>query len=691
MNKRIYRLIVFIVTVLVYTTATAQISIESFTKDETDQDARIVSLRKDQNDKVCAIVKIETPLLLSDFTFDAGMTAVTYSEQKNREIWLWLSPGTLRLTITHKHLGIIRNYPFGDALKEATVYIMKLKSGSVKTVVEEIVSLQYIEIRCEIENATVKIDEADPEAFTNGKFQKLLSYGKHKYTVEAPMYHPESGITEITAQKSAPITIALKPKFGKLVINTQPEQNADVFIDDEKRGKSPLTIEKLGSGQHKIRAVKPQFLSATKEITMTDGASETLTLNLPPNFAVITLTTPDGGDIYINDKKEGSTQWSGRLTPGQYKVEVLKLSHRPSVKAIEVAAGIDKTISLEAPTPIYGSLNVTSGNVNAAVFIDGKKIEETTPAIINKILIGEHEIKFQADGHVPYTQTVDIPEGKIFELNAILQDKGSLRITANITAKIYMDGKEAGNTPFTANNLSSGTYKIELQANGYKPYAQTVNVQDGKISELNATLQEEDKTGSLRITTNIPARVKVDGKYIGYTPITTNLLLGKKRVSFKSSTYKGYRLLTKTVTITPGNNELYGRLKEKKSFSPVWLFEYRYSTPLTFFGFSFGYCKKWGGYMHNRTMLFDLLADEFEWTITAGGMLQVTKFMFVSGGAGYRFGIWGGAPELECGITFKMRRFAMTVGYNYTLPPGSSSDYRKRDYYFHFGIGGFKR
>jgi hypothetical protein len=170
------------------------------------------------------------------------------------------------------------------------------------------------------------------------------------------------------------------------------------------------------------------------------------------------------------------------------------------VKAIEVTAGIDKTIALEALTPIYGSLNVTSGNVNAAVFIDGKK-EGTTPAIINNILIGKHEIKLQAEGYKPNTQTVNIPEGKIFELNA--------------------------------------------------------------------TLQEEDKTGSLRITANTAASVSVDGRHVGYTSITVNnLLLGEKKVSFESS---GYKRLTKTATILPGNNNIYGELKNKGGTSNVFL------------------------------------------------------------------------------------------------------------------------
>ncbi|MDR1898257.1 MAG: hypothetical protein LBR10_15880 [Prevotellaceae bacterium] len=127
-----------------------KLAVESFTKDETDQTARITHERKDQNNKVCAIVKIETPLLLQDFTFEAGMAGVRHSEQRTGEIWVWLSPGTQRLTIHHKHLGTIRNYPFGEALKEATVYTMKLKSGNVKTIVEENAALQYFVVNCAI-------------------------------------------------------------------------------------------------------------------------------------------------------------------------------------------------------------------------------------------------------------------------------------------------------------------------------------------------------------------------------------------------------------------------------------------------------------------------------------------------------------------------------------------------------------
>jgi hypothetical protein len=59
-----------------------------------------------------------------ELTFD-GIVA---SEQKDGEIWVFLPSGTRYFTIRHATLGTIRDYPFGEPLKEATVYIMTLKT-----------------------------------------------------------------------------------------------------------------------------------------------------------------------------------------------------------------------------------------------------------------------------------------------------------------------------------------------------------------------------------------------------------------------------------------------------------------------------------------------------------------------------------------------------------------------------------
>jgi hypothetical protein len=454
-----------------------QLAVESCIPDDNDQTARITSPRIDQNGKKCAIVKIETTLLLQDFTFDAGMVGIAHTEQKTGEIWVYLPPGAQRITINHKYLGTRRNYEFGEALEEATVYIMKLKSGIARTVIEESPQHQYLEVACAIDGAAISIDDAEPEPFINGKFSKLLSYGKHQYTIEAPLHHTLHGITEITAKKQSPLAATLQPAFGKIVVNTQPEQGADVFVDGVKRGQSPLTIDKIHSGEHTVRVMKTLYLPADEKTTVSDGQTATLNITMKPNFADLTFNAD--GDIYINDAYKAAGTWRGRLASGMYKVEVRKSAHRPSLTTVEAKANETRTVTLEAPVPVYGLLNITA-NVTAQIYVDDKPIGETTPYLINQVLVGSHRVELRADGYQPYKQTVEVQEGKMATLQGTLQKApttryGSLNINANpvrfiITAEgVYLNEKTWGGTAAIGCRLNR--YMALVAGSGYVSYS----------------------------------------------------------------------------------------------------------------------------------------------------------------------------------------------------------------------------
>lgn len=463
--------------------ATAQeLSVVEFYANAADQSARITDRRTDRNNKTCAIVKIETPLAWSDFTFEAGMAGVEHSEPRTGEIWLYLSPGTRRLTLKHAHLGVLRDYELSEPLREATVYILKLRSGVARTVVDETPAFQYLVIHCAVKGATVKIDAAAPEMFLSGKFSKPLPYGKHAYTVEAPLHHPVSGLVEITADKPEPIHATLRPAFGKLVVHTQPEQGAEVMIDGEWRGVTPLTVDTLRSGKHTVRAFKNLFIPVDEDCLVTDGQTTTAQLDLPPNFA--TLAFRADGDIYINNERKAAGEWSDRLTPGLYNVEVRKPSHRSSFATIEARNGERRTIDLETPKPMYGMLDVSvAAHIEAAVLVDGKRQPGATPMVVNEILAGEREITLTAEGYEPYTEKVRIAEGRMTTLQATLREKpktATLTVDANVAgAAVNINGAYAGTTPLVLTDLKPGKTTVAFSHYGYNPLVQTLALRPG--------------------------------------------------------------------------------------------------------------------------------------------------------------------------------------------------------------------
>jgi hypothetical protein len=534
------------------------LAVERFVADENSQTARITEKRTDQNNKTCAIIKIETSLLLQDFSFDAGMTAVAHTEQKTGEVWLWLSPGARRLTISHKYLGTVRNYEF-VALKEATVYIMKLKSGTVKTVIDVNVALQYFVVECPIEGATINIDTVGPKPFVNEKFQEQLSYGRHKYTIEAPLYHPLSGIAEIIAEKQTLLQVELKPAFGKLTVNSQPEQGADVFIDGEKRGQTPLTVDKMRSGEHTVRIIKNLFFSATEKTVVSDGETVTMNVTMNPNFADLTFKAD--GDIYVNDELKATGTWTGRLSAEAYKVEVRKISHRPTVTTVTAKAGETRTINLDAPTPVYGSLDVKA-NVYATIFVDNVK-HNTSPFLINRLLIGKHEIMLQADGYQTYKQTVEVTEGKIANINAILQElpkTATLKIDANIISSVDIKGKYAGNTPKTLLDLPLGRTEVTFYATGYKTLNKTINLEQG-YNEIYGRLKQKKEAKSKFFVEYVYSKTAPLGLSLGYC----------KR-------WGGYMQFKTSPDVELAFNEISGKAKfEPETFSDIDFNKKRYS------------------------------------------------------------------------------------------------------------------
>jgi protein TonB len=333
-----------------------QLAIESFEPNITDQTARYGDdARKDQNDKQCAIVKINTSLKSNDLDCNVGTAGVHNTEQKAGEVWVWLSAGTTKIKIGSTALNATTGwYPFPAPLSESTVYEMKLKSGTVTTIVEDAIMQQFLVASCLIAGATIDIDGYGREAFEkDGSFQKQLPFGKYRYQVGAPKYQSSAGVFEITA-----------------------------------KGKTILSVE------------------------------------LQPNYSKVSITAD--GNIYINEELKGPNSWSGELVKGNYKLEVKKPSHRTAVKLFEVEANKDLTLQAPAPTPMYGKLQITSNKTSADIYIDGERVNETTPAILDKILVGQHTIKVKADGYTEASSTVLVEEGKIAAVKVDLTEQPAI-------------------------------------------------------------------------------------------------------------------------------------------------------------------------------------------------------------------------------------------------------------------------
>ena len=140
---------------------------------------------------------------------------------------------------------------------------MKLVHGKVTSIVEDVQTENFLVIRCNTPtDAKIFIND---EYVGRGEVSKYLPiYREHSYRVEAPLYHTEEGRVRLSADNTTVKTITLKPSFGYLEINTNP-QGATIEINGEGYTQlTPFITQRLPSGVYTIKAFKEMYKEGTK-------------------------------------------------------------------------------------------------------------------------------------------------------------------------------------------------------------------------------------------------------------------------------------------------------------------------------------------------------------------------------------------------------------------------------------------
>ena len=192
-------------------------------------------------------------------------------------------------------------------------------------------------------------------------------------------------------------------------------------------GHDGTAMKFVNFGTYSYRVQAPNYLPETGEVTVDDpNDAKTVSVKLKSDFVEVTLKVDADAEIWVNNEKKGTRTWTGSMGKGNYKIECKQEGHEFSMISKEITAETDgQTITLPAPTPIYGSLNVESTPIGPTIYIDGMEMGET-PRSINEILVGKHEIRLTKEGFVTYTETVHIAKGERKQVKATLKSDGSV-------------------------------------------------------------------------------------------------------------------------------------------------------------------------------------------------------------------------------------------------------------------------
>ena len=255
-----------------------EISVTKFSCLTNDLTARVIAPKRDQNNEVCAIIKIVTKD--KSLFFEPDALGITAREDQPGEIWLYVPRGAKRITIKHERFGIIRNYFYPEPINEATVYEMILyvpeDKGTrvVERVVEKLATAQALMMNYSPASAQIYIDDTLRSA-RNGAYSEVFPVGEHKYRVCRNHYVEETGTFAIVPEHPTVLNVQLPAAYGFIQVKTNVPA-ANLSINGEDKGFTPYQTDTIPTGQYVVKVEKKNFYPIQDTIQLMPAKTEVL-------------------------------------------------------------------------------------------------------------------------------------------------------------------------------------------------------------------------------------------------------------------------------------------------------------------------------------------------------------------------------------------------------------------------------
>lgn len=168
----------------------------------------------------------------------------------------------------------------------------------------------------------------------------------------------------------------------------------------------------------------------------------------------------------------------------------------------------EKKITLDAPKPICGVLDVNCSPIKTDVYVDRKLIGQT-PLIYSEILIGEHELRLSKEGYLPIVKRIVVKENEILSVKETLthsQDKTKAQAKVEEQAKAKAetgDGLESrvfASLNYSYSNMSRSA--VGLTFGQLKKFGWYVSAMTGLESEAKSAVMECDE--NFRVDGHLP-------------------------------------------------------------------------------------------------------------------------------------------------------------------------------------------
>ncbi|MBR2165285.1 MAG: PEGA domain-containing protein [Paludibacteraceae bacterium] len=541
----------------------------------------------DQNGERCALIKFETPIP-SFFLFQLGAQQIEKREDKDDEIWIWVSPDVKKMTIHCSDCSPLKDYRV--SLKGGNVYRAKITTG----LPQEVATTQHVNIYCERTPFFISIDGAAPIENASRTFNTELSIGAHNINVSAKLSKPYRGTIRVYRSKPYMDTIRLDDYYGEIVVNAS-QSSYTLYVDDELR-KQNRTV-RVEPGAHKVTLIKDRYETIEQTVEVEEGKQTILPIEFKPVFSIFNVICADEEtEIWLDGVYKGRNRANIEIVWGEHQLEGRRQGYDPFVLPVkDFTAESEKTIKIPKLNKQFGALRVSVYPPDAQLYVDGQEATLNDGVYReSRITTGIHFIQCRKADYASIRDSVEVTVGQLsardYTLEALPMGWLAIRTDPEVAIYVITPGEDKpsylGHSSIYA-HLPAGENIIELRnkENIHCRYHVFINNKQDITEPVTMPFRRQLMIRSNVLGADVVLRDSL--KYGEHVKANTKMKLNPVRYSLAMEK-KGYETYRDTIDLSDPNTPslvYYAKMRKKGDTTVVDSTKRTYQSPKVFHAF----------------------------------------------------------------------------------------------------------
>ncbi|WP_027887223.1 PEGA domain-containing protein [Meiothermus taiwanensis] len=202
-------------------------------------------------------------------------------------------------------------------------------------------------------------------------------------------------------------------------------------------------------------------------------------------------SSPAGAQVLVEGRVVGSTPLNLVLRPGRVDIELRLGGYQNFRTTAQIRPGETTAVNANlVPVVQNGLLQINSNPPGAQVLLNGRVVGNTPLNLT--VPPGRYDLELRLGGYQSFRASLSVGSGQTVPVNATLQAlRGALEVYTNVEARIFLDGREVGQTRggfLRLDELEGGSVQVVALAPGYRAALRDVRVEAGRTQQVRLEL-----------------------------------------------------------------------------------------------------------------------------------------------------------------------------------------------------------